>query len=162
MSVPHSGGPSNPCDDMCHALIGRNIVSWIIAHHIALFLAQNHLHTIWNQYLWNTLINSPMLIFIPQYAWFLCRSWWSNWVNIDRQQDPPHLALCSSRVKVRTMVYGISLITHPTQSYSIPCLYLWTWMCLPWCLELLKNGMTLTQVSSLPCCKTWGFLKNFA
>ena len=55
-------------------------------HHIASFLARNHLHTIWNQHLWNMLINNPMLAFIPQYAWFLCKSWQSNWVDIDHQQ----------------------------------------------------------------------------
>ena len=45
-----------------------------------------------------------MLAFIPLCGSLLCRSWWSKFVVNDRQQNPPHLALCSSRVKVRTKV----------------------------------------------------------
>ena len=61
------------------------------------------------------LITKSILAFIPHYDWFLCRSWRSKWVNIYRQQDPPHLALCLFRVKVWTKVLGISLIKHPAQ-----------------------------------------------
>ena len=43
--VSCSGGPSNPCFDMCHVLICWNIVSWIIPPHYAAKLAQNHMHT---------------------------------------------------------------------------------------------------------------------
>ena len=64
-SVSCSGGPYNPCDDKCHALIRRNLVPWIMPHHLGAFLAQNHLHTFSNQYLWNLSINHPMLSFIP-------------------------------------------------------------------------------------------------
>ena len=45
-----------------------------------------------------------MLSFIPLCGSLLCRSWWSKLVVNDRQQDPPLLALCLSRVKVRTKV----------------------------------------------------------
>ena len=45
MSVSCSGGPSNPCFDTCRVLICWNVVSWIIPHHYAAKLAQNHLHT---------------------------------------------------------------------------------------------------------------------
>ena len=38
-----------------------------------------------------------MLAFIPLCDSLLCRSLWSKLVVNDRQQDPPHLALCSSR-----------------------------------------------------------------
>ena len=55
-------------------------------------------------HLWNQLVNKSILAFIPHFSPFLCRSWWSKLVINDRQQDPPHLALCSSRVKVRTDV----------------------------------------------------------
>ena len=43
--VSCSGGPSNPCFDTCRILIYRNVVSWIIPHHYAAKLVQNHLHT---------------------------------------------------------------------------------------------------------------------
>ena len=35
MSVSCSGGPSNPCFDMCRVLIRRNIMSWIMLHRFA-------------------------------------------------------------------------------------------------------------------------------
>ena len=65
---------------------------------------------IFKHHLWNMLINKPILAFILHYDWILCRSWRSKWVISDRQQDPPHLALCSSRVKIRTKVLGIFLL----------------------------------------------------
>ena len=43
--VSCSGGPSNPCFDTCRVMICWNIMSWIIPHHYATKLAQNHLHT---------------------------------------------------------------------------------------------------------------------
>ena len=55
-------------------------------------------------HLWNSLVNKSILSFIPLCGSLLCRSWWSKLVVNDHQQDPPHLALCSSRVKVRTKV----------------------------------------------------------
>ena len=45
VSVSCSGEPFNPCFDTCRVLICWNVVSWIIPHHYAAKLAQNHLHT---------------------------------------------------------------------------------------------------------------------
>ena len=64
-SVSYSGRSSNPCEATCHALIRRNLVPWIMPHHLVAFLAQNHLHTFSNQHLWNLLIFKPMRAFIP-------------------------------------------------------------------------------------------------
>ena len=57
-----------------------------------------------DHHLWNSLVNKSILAFVPHFGSFLCRRWRSKLVVSDRQQDPPHLALCSSQVKVRTKV----------------------------------------------------------
>jgi len=95
MSVYNSGGTFDPCDDTCHILIHWNFVPWIMPHLLAVLLEKNHLHTFSNQHLWNLLIYHPMLTFIPFGAHILRDIWRSKWVKINRQQDPPHLVLCS-------------------------------------------------------------------
>ena len=65
-----------------------------------------------------------MLAFIPLCGSLLCRSWWSKLVVNDRQQDPPHLALCSSRVKVRMRWPGSFLIEYPAQKLFHTLLFL--------------------------------------
>ena len=37
---------------------------------------------------------------------FLCLNWWSDLIGKDRQQAPPHLALCSSSSKVQGIKMG--------------------------------------------------------
>ena len=73
LSVSCFGGLFDLCEPEFCALIGRSFVPWIMPHHLAVNLAQIHLHTISNQHMWNSLIFYPVLAFIPFYAWFLCR-----------------------------------------------------------------------------------------
>ena len=87
LSVSCSGGPFDPCDDTCRALVRRNFKPWIMPHHLVANLAnKHHMHTFSNQHQWNSLIFNPMLAFIPWYVWILYRILQSQWVKIDPQQ----------------------------------------------------------------------------
>ena len=109
-------------------------------------------------HLWNSLVNKFILVFIPHFGSFLCRSWLSKLVVSDRQQDPPHLALCSSRVKVRTKVPWhllgrtscTKVIPYLALACELECVYHDACNC--W-----RTEWTWPQVPSLPCCHSWGF-----
>ena len=99
--------------------------------------------------MWNLSVNHPMRTFIPLDAHNLHECWRWKWVEIDRQQDPPHLVLCSSRVKPRTKVEWPLLDKNTLhKSYSIPHLYLWTLKCLPCRFGLLNIGTIWSKYSS--------------
>jgi hypothetical protein len=74
---------------------GWAFIPWTILDSFLHFLAQIYLHTFSDQHLWNLLINNPMLTFIPFDALLFHDSWRLKWVISERQQDPPHLVLCS-------------------------------------------------------------------
>ena len=77
------------------------------------------------------------------YALFSCRSWWSKQVELDRQQDPPHLVLCSSLVKDMTKVERPFLDKDNLhKSYSVPCLHMWT-------LEFLSQRFGLSKIGTI-------------
>jgi hypothetical protein len=113
--------------------------------------------------LWNLLINKSILLFISHYGWVLCRNWQSKWVVSDRQQDPPHLALCSSWVKVRTKVSWqlldrtscTKVISYLAFACELECVYYDVCNC--W-----RTEWTWLQVPSLPCCQFWGVLQEFS
>ena len=88
----------NQCsDNFCDFMSGQSVlVTCKISSKSPAHILEHHL--------WNLLVNKSILAFIPHFGSFLCRSCRSKLVVSDRQQDPPHLALCSSRVKVRTEV----------------------------------------------------------
>ena len=88
-------------------------------------------------------------MFIPHYGWIRSKSWRSKWIVSDRQQDPPHLVLCSSSSKGKDKGgpdftwYDtcIQIILGLTFAYEFWCVYH----------ELfgkLKSGMVLTSGSS--------------
>jgi len=161
MSVPCSGGPSNPCVDTCRALICWNIVSWIMPHCFCCKFSWKSPAHILKHHLWNLLINNHILAFIPQYGWILYRSWRSKRVVSDRQQDPPQLALCSSRVKVRTKVPWhldrtscTKVIPYFASACELVCVYHDVYNC--W-----RTEWPWPQVSSCHVAKFGGFCKNF-
>ena len=88
----------NRCyDNLCNFMSGQSMLE------TCKISSKSPAHIL-EHYLWNLLVNKSILAFIPHFGSFLCRSWRSKLVVSDRQQDTPHLALCSSRVKVRTKV----------------------------------------------------------
>ena len=117
-------GPIDPC-------VWLSIYTLDHSCYFPPFLAQIHLHTFPNQHPWNLSIIHPILPFVPFDALILRESWLSKWVEIDRQQNPPHLVFCSSRVKVRTKAdsapiwYGtcIQIILYFTFTCEYWCVY---------------------------------------
>ena len=90
--------------------------------------------------------NSPTIIFIPAFVEFVNKPsyatfipfdahilrdiWRSTWVKIERQQDSPHIVLCSSRVKARTKP-DLAFIWYDTCIHII--LISFTFTCKFWC-----------------------------
>ena len=147
--MPHSDSPEHRVLDHATPLcckISLKSPAHILKHH-----------------LWNLLVNKSTLAFIPHYGWILCRSWRSKWVVSGCQQDLPHLALCLSRVKVRTKVPR-HLLDRTSCTKAIPylafaceleCVYHDVYNC--W-----RTEWIWLQVPSLPCCQFWGFLQEFS
>jgi len=96
-------------------------------------------------------------------------SWRSKWVVSDRQQDPPNLALCSSRVKVRIEVPWhlpdrmscTKVIPYLAFACELECVYhdvlKWSWVQVSFC-HTARLGYFFKNNSQKKCSWSYSFI----